>query len=432
MSTIEPENDFMLDQHHIWHPYAPLNGQYTSYHVTSTQGVHLHLNNGQVLIDGMASWWCAIHGYNHPRLNQAITQQIKTLSHVMFGGLTHTPAIELAKKLIHLTPEGLNQVFFADSGSVAIEVAIKMAVQYWQAKQQPNRTKLLTIRKGYHGDTFGAMSVCDPETGMHHQFNDLLMKNIHVDGPTSGFDATDVAHELRPLEQALHHHADELMGIILEPIVQGAGGMNFYSPHYLKGAHELAKSAGILFIADEIATGFGRTGKLFACEHAKITPDILCLGKALTGGYMTLAATLCTQNISHTISEKGALMHGPTFMGNPLACRVASDSIDLLLESHWEQNIRNIEARMLKKLTMCQNKPYVRSVRILGAIGVVELTRPVNMNTIQPYFVSKNVWIRPFGCLIYLMPPYTIEMKALDILCSAVYDAVNEIERLLL
>ncbi len=429
MTLSNIENDFILDQNHIWHPYAPLNGKYITYQVESAQGVYLHLNNGQTLIDGMASWWCTIHGYNHPRLNQAIIDQVKTLSHVMFGGLTHKPALELTRRLIQLTPQGLDKVFFSDSGSVAVEVAIKMAAQYWKSKGDNKRTRLITIKKGYHGDTFGAMSVCDPINGMHHLFNTLLMKQIHVDGPSSGFESSDIENELTPIKEALKVHKNEVMGIILEPIVQGAGGMNFYSPYYLKQVSDLAKSAGVLLIADEIATGFGRTGALFACDHANITPDILCVGKALTGGYMTLAATLCTAEISDTISEKGVFMHGPTFMANPLACHVACESIDLLIENPWKNSIKAIELQLKTKLKCCENKPYVKEVRVLGAIGVIELTRAVDMNKIQPYFVSKQVWIRPFGKLIYLMPPYIINPDELDKLCDAIYEAIDQIER---
>ncbi len=405
-----------IDKQHIWHPYSSATQPAPVFGVSSAKGVHLALDNGQQLIDGMSSWWCMLHGYNHPVLNQAIIDQTQKVSHVMFGGLTHEPAINLTEKLIGLTPAPLQHVFYADSGSVSVEIALKMAIQYWQAKGLPQKRRILSHSKGYHGDTFGAMSVCDPVTGMHHLFSDLLMPQHFADAPQCGFDETWNESYCDNVRQHLSEHHNTLAAIIIEPIVQAAGGMRFYSPSYLKALRQLCDEFDVLLIVDEIATNFGRTGKLFGSNHANISPDIMCLGKALTGGYMTLAATLCTQEVAQNIcaGEAKALMHGPTFMANPLACAVANASIDLLLSSPWQQWIDTIETQLKDELAECALWEHVEDVRVLGAIGVVELKKPVNLADIQPKFVEQGVWIRPFGKLVYIMPPFIISHDELS------------------
>ncbi len=397
--------------------------------VESAHGVRLRLADGRELIDGMSSWWCVIHGYNHPVMNAALTKQLDSMAHVMFGGLTHEPAVELAEKLVEITPEPLQSVFFADSGSVSVEVALKMAIQYWNAKGLPNKQRFLTIRHGYHGDTFGAMSVTDPVNGMHSLFADTLAQQYFVDAPACRFGEACSDNDIAPFRQHLETSKDQIAAVILEPIVQGAGGMRFYSADYLRHVSELCNEHDVLLILDEIATGFGRSGKLFACEHADITPDIMCIGKSLTGGYMTLAATLTTEAVSHTISNgnPGVFMHGPTFMANPLACSAANASIKLLLESPWQQNIANIERGLITGLEPCRELESVKDVRVLGAIGVVELHQPVDMKTVQPMFVEEGVWVRPFGKLVYLMPPYIINNSDLDTLTAAVYQVLSSI-----
>ena len=422
-------NNNITDQNHIWHPYSAMNSDLPVYTVKSANGVRLKLEDGRELIDGMSSWWCMIHGYNHPQMNTALEQQIKKMSHVMFGGLTHEPAIELTKKIVDITPAPLQNVFYSDSGSVAVEVAMKMAIQYWNAKGESNKQKFISLRSAYHGDTFAAMSISDPETGMHSLFNDVLSKQIFLKQPTSRFGKSCSQDEINHLENTIKKHASEVAALILEPIVQGAGGMWFYSADYLKHAKELSEKYNVLLILDEIATGFGRTGKLFACEHANISPDIMCVGKALTGGYLTLAATLTTNEIANTIDhgKPGVFMHGPTFMANPLACTTALTSIKLLFESDWQQNIIRIQNMLEKKLNTCATFDNVKEVRVLGAIGVIEMKNPVDMKKITTEFVDAGVWVRPFGKLVYLMPPFIINNTDLEKLTHAVIRVIKNI-----
>ena len=417
-----------IDKNHIWHPYSAMNSDLAIYEVESAKGVRLKLKDGRELIDGMSSWWCMIHGYNQPEMNKALEQQVKKMSHVMFGGLTHEPAIELTKKLIEITPALLQKVFYSDSGSVAVEVAMKMAIQYWHAKKQPEKQRFISLRSAYHGDTFAAMSVSDPDTGMHSLFKDILPHQIFIKQPASRFGESCNKSELNELEQILKNHSDEISALILEPIVQGAGGMWFYSADYLKKAKDLCEKFNVLLIFDEIATGFGRTGKLFACEHAGVSPDIMCIGKALTGGYLTLAATLTTEKISNTIDNgnPGIFMHGPTFMANPLACTAALTSIKLLLESNWQEKINRIQRQLEQELKICNTFDAVKEVRVLGAIGVVEMKKPVNMKNITEDFVAAGVWVRPFGKLIYLMPPFIINANDLKILTTAIVEIIKK------
>jgi len=422
-------NDLLtFDREHIWHPYTSMHDPLPVFPVESAHGVRIRLADGRELIDGMSSWWAAIHGYNHPVLNRALEKQAGKMAHVMFGGLTHEPAVELAALLVDLTPAGLNRVFFADSGSVSVEVAIKMAFQYWYSMGRKDKTKMLTIRGGYHGDTFEAMSVCDPVTGMHEIFTGILPHHYFAPRPACPYGQPFDPRSLQALEALLTDHHNELAAVILEPIVQGAGGMWFYAPEYLTRVRKLCDAHDVLLIADEIATGFGRTGTLFACEQSDITPDIMCVGKALTGGYLTLAATLATDKVAETISTGTAptLMHGPTFMANPLACAVACASIRLLLSGPWKKRIGTISQQLEQELAPCKASPAVADVRVLGAIGVVEMCQPVDMKILQQIFVDNGVWIRPFGRLIYIMPPYIISPADLTILTTTICKVVKQ------
>ncbi|EJG1579387.1 adenosylmethionine--8-amino-7-oxononanoate transaminase [Vibrio parahaemolyticus] len=418
--------DLAFDRHHIWHPYTSTLTPLTCYPVSSANGVHIKLEDGTELVDGMSSWWSTIHGYNHPHLNQAAHQQIDQVSHVMFGGITHQPAISLCKKLLSLAPNNLEHVFLADSGSVAVEVSLKMALQYWRAKGE-RRPKFLTLRHGYHGDTFAAMSVTDPDNSMHSLYKGFLPEHIFAQSPTCGYWDEWKPEDLADFEHKIDSHHQELAAVILEPIVQGAGGMRIYHPEFLKGVRRLCDKYDLLLIADEIATGFGRTGKLFACEHADIQPDILCVGKALTGGYMTLSATLASKHVADTVcgGDAGCFMHGPTFMGNPLACAVATASLELIEQGDWQQQTQQIEMLFSELLPKLEEYDLVKNTRWLGAIGVVETHHPVNMETIQALFVEHGVWIRPFGKLIYMMPPFISKPEDIEKLINAIDAALQ-------
>lgn len=418
-----------FDQEHIWHPYSSVTQPLPMYLVESAKGTKIKLADGRQLIDGMASWWSTIHGYNHDVLNAAVENQLKDMSHVMFGGLTHKPAIELCQLLVDITPVSQQKVFLSDSGSVAVEVAIKMALQYWHAKGKSHKNRLVCLNNAYHGDTFGAMATCDPVNGMHHLFADVLPKHYFVDSPACGFyDNCEEVH-LQSLKNTLDEHHREIAGLILEPIVQGAGGMKFYAPEFLHQARLLCDEYDVLLILDEIATGFGRTGKMFASEHASIEPDIMCVGKALTGGYMTLAATLCNNDVAETIchGEAGVFMHGPTFMANPMACAVAKASINLLLAGPWQENVQRLEREMTKGLAEARKLDSVADVRVLGGIGVIEMNEAVDMGVIQQLFVDHGAWVRPFGKLVYVMPAYIMPAEELELLCKIMVDVVSTI-----
>jgi adenosylmethionine-8-amino-7-oxononanoate aminotransferase len=408
---MDPAELLALDAQHVWHPYAPMPGQVESLLVTEASGVRLKLADGRELIDGMSSWWAAIHGYRHPVLDAALAEQASRMSHVMFGGLTHEPAITLARTLVDIAPEGLRHVFLCDSGSVSVEVAIKMCLQYWQSLGRKGKRKLLTWRGGYHGDTFQPMSVSDPDGGMHSLWRGTLTEQVFVPAPPAGFGAELDRSYVDTLAAAIKEHADELAAVIVEPVAQGAGGMRFHNPGYLRALRELTEKHGVLLIFDEIATGFGRTGTLFAAGHASVTPDVMCVGKALTGGYLTMAAALCTPEIADGISrgEMPVLAHGPTFMGNPLASAVANASLGLLRDGDWAADVRRIETGLTEGLEEARSLASAVDVRVLGAIGVIQLDHPVDVVSATQVVTEHGVWLRPFRDLIYAMPPYVSE-----------------------
>ncbi|WOT03869.1 adenosylmethionine--8-amino-7-oxononanoate transaminase [Shewanella youngdeokensis] len=433
MNKTTPPNeqcvDIEFDKQHLWHPYTSMNNALPTYGVVSAEGVELKLANGVKIVDGTSSWWACVHGYSHPKIVAAIQQQAQQLSHVMFGGITHRPAVELARMLIDMTSKRLTKVFLADSGSIAVEVSIKMALQYWQGKNQPNKQKILTVKSGYHGDTFAAMSVCDPEGGMHTMFGELVTQQLFAPAPNSAFSESFDPQELSTLKQMFKDNHQQIAAVLIEPIMQGAGGMRFYHPEYLVALRTLCDQYDVLLILDEIATGFGRTGKLFAYEHANIEADILCLGKALTGGYVSLAATMCSDKVAKGVSDSpaGVFMHGPTFMGNPLACAAAIASLELINQQQWQAQVANIEAQMKLELAAAKHYQNVVDVRVLGAVGVLEMNATVNTAELQQQFVKLGVWIRPFANFIYIMPPYTITNIQLTRLTDAMKVVASQI-----
>jgi adenosylmethionine---8-amino-7-oxononanoate aminotransferase len=411
----------------VWHPYSGLPAQLASLPVVAAEGVRLQLADGRELVDGMASWWCAIHGYRHPYLDEAVREQLGRMAHVMFGGLTHAPGVELAARLSELAPAGLERVFLADSGSVSVEVAIKMCLQFQHARGRPERTRLLTVRGGYHGDTAGAMALCDPVGGMHSLFAGALAQHVFAARPPDGFDAELDPAWAADVSELAARHAGELAGVVVEPVVQGAGGMRFHSPACVTHLRGVCDEHDLLLVLDEIATGFGRTGAMFASEHARVSPDVMCVGKALTGGYMTLAATLCTAQVADAVSDGvgGGLMHGPTFMGNPLACAVALASLELLDDAKWREQVRAIEQRLDAALAPARELDGVRDVRVLGAIGVIELDHDVDLPAATAAAVERGLWLRPFRNLVYAMPPYVIDESDLSSVCDAMLAAAR-------
>ncbi len=430
MSAPDRRSDLVArDRSVVWHPYAAMPDAMPAVPVVSASGTRLRLADGRELVDGMSSWWAAIHGYRHPVLDEAIEHQLRDVAHVMFGGITHPTAVELAELLVEITPESLRHVFLCDSGSVAVEVAMKMAVQHWLGRGEPGRHRMLTVRGGYHGDTLHAMSVCDPVTGMHQMFADLLPRQLFAPVPAPAFGEPFDAGHVEELARLLRSHRDEVAAVILEPVVQGAGGMRFYSPEYLAAVRALCDETGALLITDEIATGFGRTGRLFGADHAGVVPDIMCLGKAMTGGYLTMAAVLCTTDVAGAVSraESGALMHGPTYMGNPLAAAVAIASIRLLLSQPWQDDVAHLAADLAEGLAPAADLPGVDDVRVLGAIGVLETTTALPAAALQAVFLEHGVWLRPFGRLVYAMPPYISSDDDVARITGAMVDAVRRV-----
>ena len=417
------DNEF--DRQHIWHPYTSMTEPLPNYMVERASGVYLHLDDGRQLIDGTCSWWSTIHGYNNETINHAVKAQLERMSHVMFGGITHKSAIDLCRLLVQITPKPLEKVFLSDSGSVAVEVAMKMAVQYFSSQGHADKSRFLTVHRGYHGDTFATMSVCDPNTGMHHLFNDAVIQQYFADAPQTKFDQDWNDDDISSIKQQLELHHQSIAAVILEPIVQATGGLRFYHPQYLRELRALCDEFNVLLIFDEIATGFGRTGKMFACEHADVVPDILCIGKAMTGGYLSLAATLTSEKVANTICSDGnVMMHGPTFMGNPLACSAAVANIELLLSYDWQSKVKQMQAQLYEQLAPCLDFDTVMDVRSLGAIGVVEMKEPVVLADIQRQFVEHGIWVRPFGRLIYIMPAYVMTTQQLTELTAAIVKVV--------